>query len=131
MKQYEIPIEVKKIDADKQMVFGWASVATIDGVPVVDKQGDIIPVDELENAAYQYMLTSRDGGDLHIRKGVAKCIESCVLTLEKQEAMGINLGREAWWAGWLVADADTWGRFRDGSYQELSIGGFAVPKLVG
>ena len=38
--------------------------------------------DELEKAAYQYVLNSRDGGEMHVRKGVSTMVESVVLTKE-------------------------------------------------
>ena len=42
-------MEIKKLDPAQNLVFGWASVAiTVDGNQVIDKQGDIIPTDELE-----------------------------------------------------------------------------------
>ncbi len=127
-KTWNIPVQIKKVDADRQMVFGWASVSTRDGQLIVDKQNDIIEPHELENAAYEYVMHSRDGGEMHIKKGVAQCIESCVLTNEKQSAMGISLPHEAWWVGFLVNDADTWSKYKDGTYSEFSVGGLAIPK---
>ena len=49
---------IAKLDEDKRQVFGWASVVTKNGQPVVDRQGDVIPVETLEEAAYCSNTTS-------------------------------------------------------------------------
>ena len=53
--------KVLKFDTERQYVFGWASVAiTKDGQQVEDLQGDLIDVDDLEEAAYQFALQYRE-----------------------------------------------------------------------
>ena len=41
---------VTKVDAELGILWGYASVADI-----IDRQGDIVPQDELVNAVYQFM----------------------------------------------------------------------------
>ena len=54
------------------MVFGWASIAQQpDGSIVQDYQRDIIDIDDLESAVYDYVILYRDGGEMHERGGVA------------------------------------------------------------
>ena len=83
---------------DNHLVFGWASVSiTLNGEPLCDRQNDIIDPEDLETAAYAYVLDFRDGGEehnSHLRKR-ARLVESCVFTEEKQKAMGIppEIGR--------------------------------------
>jgi hypothetical protein len=125
-----LPLEIKKVDADRQLVFGWASVVEKNGQVVIDKQGDIIPVEELETAAYDFMLNGGDGGDMHERPGVAKMIESIVFTKEKQQALGIDIGLVGWWVGFKVTDADLWKAIKSGDRPEFSIGGSAVPEYI-
>ena len=48
-------------------MFGWASIVSVNGKPVVDRQGDLIDADEMEKSAYEYVIKSRRGGDQHRR----------------------------------------------------------------
>lgn len=126
-KAWTIPYRVAKFDMPQGMIFGWASIVTKAGMPVIDKQGDIIPVHELEKAAYDFVLSSRQHGDMHVDVGTGRLVESLVFTAEKQKAMGIDLGHEGWWTGFKVespAVLDACGR---GERPEFSIGGEAVP----
>lgn len=121
---------VYKTDDDKRLVFGWASVAiTVDGEQLEDRQKDIIDPEDLEEAAYEYVLNFRDTGEEHIptmrKKG--KLVESCVFTAEKQKAMGIPEGilPVAWWIGFKIEDDDAWNRVKSGHYKMFSIEGKA------
>ena len=103
---------IVKIEEDKQLVFGWANIIkTAEGKMLLDRQDDFIDDDnELEKAAYHYVLHSRDGGEMHLRKGVSTLVESVVLTDEKQKALGIpaNTGPTGWWIGFKVNDDSVW-----------------------
>lgn len=121
---------IYKADEDKRLVFGWASVAiTVDGEELEDRQHDMIEPEDLEEAAYEYVLNFRDTGEEHLpgyrKKG--KLVESCVLTAEKQKAMGIPEGTVpvAWWIGFKIEDDDTWERVKNGTYKMFSIEGKA------
>lgn len=124
---WSLPLAVKKADPDKRLIFGWASIVTKDGKPIVDKQGDIIPVDELEKAFYDFVLYSRDHGDMHVRKGTGRLVECMVFTKEKQAVLGIDLGFEGAWTGFRVDDDAVWARHKRGELPEFSIGGAATP----
>ena len=119
-----------KTDDDKRLVFGWASVAiTVDGVQLEDRQQDIIDPEDLEEAAYEYVLNFRDTGEEHnptMRKK-GKLVESCVLTAEKQKAMGIPEGSVpvGWWIGFKIEDDAAWERIKSGQYRMFSIEGKA------
>lgn len=129
-KSWSLPLDIKKTDPDQQLIFGWASVVEKDGHAVIDKQGDIIPIAELENAAYEFTLNSRDHGDMHARKGMGKLVESMVFTKEKQVALGIDIGQVGWWVGFKVHDEDLWAAHKRGERPEFSIGGAAIPYEV-
>lgn len=120
------PLDVRKLDEDKQQVFGWASVVEKDGKLIVDKQGDMIEPTVLESAAYEYVLSSRSQTDMHERHGVGRLIESTVFTTEKQKAMGIDLGQVGWWVGFQVDDDALWAAHKRGERPEFSIGGRAA-----
>lgn len=129
-KSWGLPFEVKKSDADQQLIFGWASVVEKDGRAVIDKQGDIIPIPELESAAYDFVLNYGDHGFMHVEKDNRRLVESMVFTKEKQALLKIDLGMVAWWAGFKVADPAVWALHKAGKLPEFSIGGFANPQEV-
>lgn len=116
---------------DKHLVFGWALVSiALNGEPLCDRQNDIIDPDDLETAAYAYVLDFRDGGEehnAHLRKR-ARLVESCVFTEEKQKAMGIPPGvlPVGWWIGFHVDDDEAWEKIQNGTYKMFSIEGTAT-----
>lgn len=121
---------VYKTDDDKRLVFGWASVAiTVNGEELEDRQHDTIEPEDLEEAAYDYVLNFRDTGEEHRpelrQKG--KLVESCVFTREKQKAMGIPEGilPVAWWIGFKIEDEEAWQKVKNGTYRMFSIEGKA------
>lgn len=127
---HENDYTILKTDDDKRLVFGWASVSiTVDGKQLEDRQKDMIDPEDLEEAAYEYVLNFRDTGEEHIptmrKKG--KLVESCVLTAEKQKAMGIPEGilPVGWWIGFKIEDDDAWERVKKGVYKMFSIEGKA------
>lgn len=130
---------VAKVEEEQQLVFGWAyTTHDENGHLVIDKSGDFIDdPTELENAAYDFVLHSRQGGQDHARAGdspVVKStmVESVVLTPEKIEAMGIPGGSvpTGWWVGFKVEDPVLWQGVKDGKYTSFSIHGTGVRKAV-
>lgn len=120
---------------DKQLVFGWGSVAVnADGVQLVDRQGDMIDPEDLEEAAYEYVLEFRATGEEHIpsMRNKGRLIESCVFTEEKQKAIGIPPGiiPIGWWVGFKIDDKDAWERIKNGTYTMFSVEGAGVRKPV-
>jgi len=124
------PFTVAKADPDQRLVFGWASVATRHGEPLIDAQGDIIPPEEMERAAYDFALHYRDQGVMHEKTGVGRMVESIVFTKEKQAALGIDLGLEGWWIGFKVDDEGVWQAYKRGELPDFSIGGTAIPQEI-
>ena len=119
---------ILKSEGDQRLVFGWASVSvTVDGEQIEDLEGDAIDPEELEKAAYQYVLDFRDAGEMHdqgLRKK-ARLVESCVFTPEKLKAMRIPAGTVplGWWVGFYVDDDEAWEKIKDGTYTMFSIEG--------
>lgn len=124
VEKFEITGEIAKTDAPRRLVFGWASRVSKDGVPVEDSQGDIIDPEDIEEAAYDFALFSRDGGEMHDRLGVGKMVESVAFTEEKLAAMGLPAGSvdPGWWVGFKV-DQDVFDKVKAGTYKMFSIGG--------
>lgn len=125
--------EISKVDEDKRLAFGWCSLSTVDGEPVVDLQGDYIPIEEIEKTAYVYVKDSRVGGDMHSRDGeapkhTADLVESFVATPEKLQQMGISAEvaknvPAGWWVGMRVNDDEQWRMVKSGERQGFSVHG--------
>ena len=127
---HESEYTITKIDDDKRLVFGWASISiTADGEQLEDLQHDLIDPEDLEEAAYEFVLHFRDTGELHnprLRKK-GKLVESCVFTAEKQKAMGLPEGilPVGWWIGFKIEDDEAWEKVKNGTYKMFSIEGKA------
>lgn len=124
-----LSLSVTKVDTEKMLVFGFASVSvTKDGQAVVDSQKDAIPLSELEKAAYDYVLNSRDGALMHRKNKVARLVESFVVTPEKLAAL--SLAEDALPLGWIVGfkvdDPEVWEKVKSGELKGFSIGGKAI-----
>jgi len=127
VETWERRIEIAKTDEDQCLVFGWLSrVVDANGAEIVDQQGDIIPVAELERAAYEFMLDSRSADVMHDEAAIGKAVESFVSTPEKRAAMGAANDDQSvgWWVGFRVAP-ETMAKVKAGLLAELSIGGSA------
>lgn len=126
---------IYKTDDDKRLVFGWASISiTVDGEQLEDRQKDIIDPEDLEAAAYEYVLNFRDTGEEHIQsmRKKGKLVESCVFTAEKQKAIGIPPGTVpvGWWVGFKIEDDAAWQKVKNGTYRMFSIEGKASREPV-
>lgn len=118
---------IAKRDDEKFLVFGWASMADVE-----DSQGDVISIDELEKAAYDFVLHSRNGGEMHEVFGVSTLIESFIVTPEKLTALGLaeDALPQGWWVGFKVHDTEAWQKIKNGDYSMFSIGGRAIREAV-
>lgn len=128
----QITGKVAKVDRDKFLVFGWASVAAdANGKAVVDSQGDMIDIADLEKAAYSFVLSWGDGAEMHRRPHVARLVESIVFTDDKIAALGLE-GKipRGWFVGFKVTDAEVWQKIKNGEYTMFSIGGRATREMI-
>lgn len=126
--------EIEKRDDDQRLVFGWCSIAKhANGEVEVDKQGDVLEdIDQMEKVGYDFVLNSRDGGVMHVRKGVSTLVESFVSTPEKWEAMGIPEGTlpVGWWVGYKITDEEVWKGVKSGKYKMFSVHGSGTRKAL-
>jgi hypothetical protein len=132
--EFDVSGSIEKKDDDKRLVFGWASIAKDkDGNVIVDKQGDVLEdIDQMEKVAYDFVLHSRDGGEMHVRKGVSTLVESVVFTPEKCEALGIpeNTVPTGWWVGFKVHDDNVWKGVKSKKYKQFSVHGSGMRKAL-
>jgi len=128
-QSFRTSFQVKKIDDELGIVFGWASVSEqADGSLVFDHEGDAIFPEELEKAAYQFNLEARRATDSHDIEtlGAGDLVESMVFTKDKQDQLGISVP-VGWWVGFHVGDEDMRKQIRDtGERAMFSIGGTAL-----
>lgn len=132
MDEWRRTVEISKTDEAQNLVFGWLSrVVEPDGSTVVDKQGDIIPPDELEQAAYDFMLKSRASDAMHDGEQIGDVVESFLSTPEKRAAMGAASVDKSvgWWIGVKVSPS-VFKRVKAGELRAFSIGGSAVREAV-
>ena len=87
------------------MVYGWASVATEHGVPVIDNGGDVIAPREMELAVTKYMEGPALARVMHVtsRRPAGVVLHSFPLTDEIKKALGIQCNREGWIVGVCVS----------------------------
>ena len=127
MEQVRIVGDLTKLDEDKHLAFGWAYVTEDDGQVALDHSGDFIDkaaLPDLEASVYEYVLVSREADEMHKTfEGIAKIVESVMVTPEKAEAMGIVTKRFGWWIGFSVSDEEVWAKVKDGTYTGFSIRG--------
>lgn len=120
--------KIAKVDEDEQLAFGWAWVSIDkDGDLIIDSHGESIEPEDLEVAAYDYVLEARAAGELHKdQEPIGQIVESFVLTPRKAETMGLNApGVMGWWIGVKVADEEVFAKVKSGEYKMFSIHGIA------
>ena len=130
----ELRGEFSKVDEDRRLAFGWASVVKEAGGTegLEDLQGDVLDPDSLEQAVYEYVLVSRDADVMHKRDGVGRLVESMLFTPEKLDRMGLDPAAVpvGWWVGYRVDDDEVWKGVKDGTYRMFSIRGTGVREEI-
>lgn len=117
--------DVLKLDSERRIAWGWASVSMLKGELVTDLQGDTITPDEMEKMADRFMLSARTAKAMHEGNQIGEVIHSLPLTAELAKAFGFETDREGWIIGMKIHDDDTWKGFQEGRYRAFSIGGKA------
>lgn len=126
-------IEFIKASDDKQIVWGWSIISTVDGDPYFDlgwtdkrtgeRVRDHIPDEAMEDAAIDFMLHHRNAKAMHTGPVRGVVVESFALTAEKAEAFGITCDRTGWMVGVKFLDRSVYLKFKSGEYKGYSIGG--------
>ena len=118
--------QILKADDEQRMVYGWASVVTEKGEPVVDRQGDVIEPDTLVRAVNKFMEHVRVGKEMHKGDQIGAVIHSMPVTKEIGESLGIQSDREGWIVAFKVYNDDVWAKVKSGELAAFSIGGKAI-----
>jgi hypothetical protein len=117
---------ILKADDEQRMVYGWASVVTEKGEPVIDRQGDVIEPDTLVRAVNKFMEHVRVGKEMHSGEQIGAVIHSMPITKEIGESLGIQSDREGWIVAFKVYNDDVWTKVKSGELAAFSIGGRAI-----
>lgn len=122
--------KILKTDDEQRMVYGWASVVTEKGEPVVDRQGDVIEADTLVKAVNEFMEHVRVGKAMHTGEQVGTVVHSLPITKEIGDALGIQSDREGWVVAYKVFDESIWDMVKSGELAAFSIGGRAMKEEI-
>lgn len=122
--------KILKLDDEARIVWGWASVVSIDGKPMVDRQGDIISAEVMTKAADNFMADVRTAKAMHEGGKIGEVIHSFPLTKALGEALGVYSALEGWVVAMKVHDDDVWNRVKSGELAAFSIGGMGKRNAV-
>jgi hypothetical protein len=122
--------KIIKLDEEARIVWGWASVVSVDGKPMVDRQGDIISADVMTKAADRFMLDVRVAKAMHEGAQIGEVIHSFPLTKALGEALGVHSALEGWIVAMKVHDDSVWNRVKSGELAAFSIGGIGKRNAV-
>ena len=126
LTKHNIEGQILKADDEQRLVYGWASVVTEKGEPVVDRQGDVIEPETLVKAVNNFMENIRVGKEMHKGDQIGAVIHSMPVTKEIGESLGIQSDREGWVVAFKVYDDDVWDKVKSGELAAFSIGGRAT-----
>ncbi len=123
------PATICKLDEERRLVGGFASVVMDAGGPVLDHQNDIIDPQDLEDAEVQFMKDFRETNLMHGPMATGPVVESVVISPEKMEAMGFpaDVAKAAPTAWWIMVETDpeTFAKVKAGELTMFSIEGTA------
>lgn len=122
--------KIIKLDNEARIVWGWASVVSIDGKPLVDRQGDIIAPEVMTKAADNFMADVRTAKAMHAGGKIGEVIHSFPLTKALGEALGVHSALEGWIVAMKVHDDDVWNKVKSGELAAFSIGGVGKRNAV-
>lgn len=126
MTQGRIRFQIKKLNEERRLVTAWASVVShADGTPVIDFEGDIIPIDELEKAFIEAFADGglRKGGEMHENIGGVDIVQQFTFSSAEREALGFGKGEEGGIVKLRVNDDSIWARVKSGELPDMSIKG--------
>jgi Putative phage serine protease XkdF len=135
-KEYEatnlrlcVEATIAKADDAEQRLFGWASIAVQkDGTPLLDLQGDVIDIQDLEAAWYGYVAESGELNFQHRGPVRGHMIEAIVFTPEKLAALGLPDGAlpQGAWVGYEIPDRADYDLVKSLGFFMFSIEGEAL-----
>lgn len=116
--------EIRKADDDRQLIWGIASVSTVNGELVKDYHGDTITTRALEEFAIDLVRGQRMGDFDHDFEPSNEIVQALVLSDELQKALGFDLGYEPLVICTHVPDAALWNEVKTGEWEHSIAGRF-------
>ena len=111
---------ILKQDEEQQLITG-----VVMEPDTVDTQGDVVSKEEIQKAAYKFLVKSRTIGLQHKKKGPVDVVESFIVP-EDMTMGGQEVKKGSWLMTVKVTDDKVWQNVKDGKYTGFSIGGYAA-----
>ena len=125
MNEVSLVSKIAMVEDEKRLVYGVVLVPD-----EVDSQGDVARAEVIEEAAHDYLASSRAVSKMHMEPATASVVESyiapCDLRLSENEVNSSKRGSSLSPVITVkVGDEELWGRIRSGEYGGFSVGGLA------
>ena len=117
---------VLKADSDRHLITAVTNVVTDElGNSLVDQDGDVIKIDNLEDAFINAFSKGGEGmsGVMHERSGGADIVQHFTLSRSEWEALKPYIGKEIGIVKIKVTDPSIWADVKAGKLPEVSIEG--------
>jgi len=108
-----------------EFVRGWASVATVNGIPVEDDDADTVDIGTLATAAHRFISDHRRADLLHKGVKIGEIVESVIVDDEFAAALNATTPIRGWWIGMQIHSEAVRKMVRAGLLPAFSIGGTA------
>lgn len=121
----DLSLTVLKV-GDRRIALAVTNVVTDrDGTPVVDHQGDVIGIDNLEDAFIEAFADGgvNKGGAMHTHNGGADIVQQMTISRAEWAALEPYIGQEIGLVKIRVSDDTLWALVKSGKLPEVSIGG--------
>ena len=122
--KFDRQVKITKSDSDRRLVYGIVLEPE-----VVDAHNDVVSIDEIENAAHNYLIKSRMIGDQHSKPAKADIVESYIAPTDL-DIGGQQIKKGSWVMVTKVHDDGMWSGIKKGAYTGYSIGGYAVKEPI-
>jgi len=113
-------LTILKQDDEQQLITGIVMEPD-----TVDSQGDKVSKEEIQKAAFKFLIKSRTIGLQHKKKGPLDVVESFIVP-DNMEMGGQKVKKGSWLMTVKVNDGKVWQNVKDGKYTGFSIGGYAA-----
>lgn len=127
------PVEIAKLDDEKRLAYG----VVLKPRPFVDSQGDLVPAEEIEQAAHRFLIHSRLIDLEHktvLPPEKARPVESYIapqdITWRQNGSPPKHIPAGSWVLVTHIPDDALWQRIKRGELRAYSIRGFGVRKRL-
>lgn len=112
-----------KIDSKLGVIIGWANVSSVNGIPLIDRQSEVVPPDALTRAAFKFAKGKRVAKINHEGPQQGEVLWIMPITADIAKAVGIQSRNEGLLVGIHFDDPEIFKAFENGQLASFSIGG--------